>query len=209
MANLVKKVAIFAHYDPQSKIDDYVIFYLEQLKKSVDKIIFVSDCDITDEKELKKLDGLVLDHICKKHGEYDFGSYKRGFELLTTKYKEDFLNLNELVFVNDSCYCLGSFEKIFKDMEMVECDAWGMVDDWCNNLSGKLISQFESKYFLQSWFLVFKKTVFLENFFREFFSGIKKLPQKANIYQKTILYSQLIQPNIIKSLFNNFWEGYG
>ena len=46
-------VAIFAHYSANNKIDDYVIYYLKQLKKIAKDIIFVSDCNVK-ELELEK-----------------------------------------------------------------------------------------------------------------------------------------------------------
>lgn len=73
-----KRTAIFAHFDKHNLIDDYVIIYLEKLKEVVDDIIFVSDCNL-ETKEIKKIEHLILNNICQKHGEYDFGSYKRGF----------------------------------------------------------------------------------------------------------------------------------
>ena len=97
-----ERIVIFAHYDKQNIIDPYVIDYLEELKK-YSEIIFVSDGNLKD-KELQKIQNLCFDNICQKHGEFDFGSYKRGFLLLKEKYTEKFNNLDEILFVNDSCY---------------------------------------------------------------------------------------------------------
>lgn len=72
--------AIFAHYDKDCIIDDYVLFYLKELKNVADRIIFVSDCEL-DEEQISKLKGIVDYTLAQKHGEYDFGSYKRGIQL--------------------------------------------------------------------------------------------------------------------------------
>ena len=42
----MKRLAIFAHYDKDNIIDDYVIYYLKELKKSFETIIFVSYTDL-------------------------------------------------------------------------------------------------------------------------------------------------------------------
>ena len=41
-------IAVFAHFDKDNLIDDYVVEYLQELKKVAEKIIFVSDCNIID-----------------------------------------------------------------------------------------------------------------------------------------------------------------
>lgn len=74
----MKRTAVFAHYDKNNLIQDYVVYYLSELKKYAEKIIFVSDSDVLPE-ELKKIEGIVEQSIIGRHGEYDFGSYKRGF----------------------------------------------------------------------------------------------------------------------------------
>ena len=38
----MKRVVIFAHYDKDNIVDDYVIYYLKALKEVASEIIFVS-----------------------------------------------------------------------------------------------------------------------------------------------------------------------
>ena len=38
----MKRAAVFAHYDKDKIIDDYVIYYLKSLKEIFDNIVFVS-----------------------------------------------------------------------------------------------------------------------------------------------------------------------
>ena len=75
----MKRAVIFAHYDKNREIKDYVLYYLKELKKTADTIIFVSCCDL---KNACCLNGLADKIIAEQHNEYDFGSYKRGFLLL-------------------------------------------------------------------------------------------------------------------------------
>ena len=111
MTNKYNRVAIFAHFDKNNRIQDYVIYYLRELNKVIDKIIFVSDSNISVE-ELDKIQPYVKHAIVGRHGEYDFGSYKRGFIYAKTN---NFLkNCYELIFCNDSCYGpLYPFEDVF------------------------------------------------------------------------------------------------
>lgn len=176
------KIAIFTHYDKDDLIDDYVIYYLNALKEVVDKIIFVSDCNLSIE-ETKKINNIADKVICKKHGEYDFGSYKRGFLLAL---ENNWLNdIEECIFTNDSCYGpFYSLKNVFETMQKKQCDFWGITE---NSIGLIKILQ---KYFpfpkkhLQSYFLVFKNNVFLSDIFIDFMKNIKPQNKKNDIIIK-------------------------
>jgi len=176
------KVVIFAHFDINCVIKDYVIYYLKELKQIAKKIIFVSDCNLP-KHELDKLEGTVFHSIAYQHGEYDFGSYKRGY--LYAKNNNLLNNCEELIFVNDSCYGpLYSFHDIW-----AECDSWG--DFWGINTNEK-----DVPYHIQSFFLVFKRKVFNSEIFDSFMINIKKEATKNDIIQKyEIGLSQLLINN--------------
>jgi len=168
----MKRVVIFAHFDKQNIIDPYVIDYLKELRK-YSEIIFVSDGDL-EQREISKISDLCFDNICQKHGEYDFGSYKRGFKLLKTKYLEKFNKLDEVLFVNDSCYLVGTFERIFSEMDQKpEIDFWGLTDNY--------IDSENIEYHIQSYFLSFRRNVFLDRKFQKFIYNITKLKDKSSI----------------------------
>lgn len=167
MQKKLNRAAIFAHYDKNSKIEDYVVFYLKELNKIASKIVFVSDSDV-DEKELEKIKPYTIKQIAKRHFEYDFGSYKRGVQFL----KENNLleNFDELIFANDSTYApLFDFKIMFEKMEKSNASFWGVTS---NN---------EIQMHLQSYFLVFKKEVFLSGCFLDFISNVKKEKTKEDV----------------------------
>ena len=154
---MTKRIAIFAHWDPDDQIDDYVIYYLNELKKVAD-ILFVSDCHVHHD-ELKKIEPLVIKSIAKKHGEYDFGSYKRGFLAA----KEILNDYDELIFANDSCYGpFYPFEDIWKEMDSKMCDYWGLFKHSDPKMNA---------WHIQSYFIVFKKQVFSSDAFFEFMNS--------------------------------------
>ena len=96
----MKILAVFAGYDKDNIIDDYVVYYIKELKKIAD-IIYVSDCNMLD-NELNKISEHCIHLINGHHGEYDFGSYKRGY--LYAKENNILQNYNKIIFCNDSCY---------------------------------------------------------------------------------------------------------
>ena len=120
----MKRLCVFAHWDRDNIIDEYVIYYLKALREVCQTIIFVSDSDL-DPNELTKLNEVADYKIAQRHGEYDFGSYKRGFLLA----KEKALDFDELIFANDSCYGpLFPLKPIFDKMATQKCDFWGMTE---------------------------------------------------------------------------------
>jgi len=165
------RCAVFAHYDAHNLVDDYVLHYLNELSEVVERIVFVSDCDLPPE-ELIKVATITNLQISGRHGEYDFGSYKRGYNLL----KE--MNLNqyeELVFCNDSCY--GPFSplsEMWNNTATMSADFWGLT--WGRD------PHFD--HHIQSFFLVFKKRVFTSEIFSAFMNSIKAEEYKMDVVEK-------------------------
>lgn len=197
----MKRLAIFAHWDKDNLIEDYVLYYLQKLKKVAD-IIFVSDGDI-EVSELSKIKEITNAQICIKHGEYDFGSYKRGFLYAC---ENNFLeNVDEVIFTNDSCYGpLLPLENIFNEMEKKDIDFWGALESnyGLKRDGNKIITTKDSH--LQSYFLVFRKNVFNSDCFLEFMKSIKKQEDKIDVI---INYEIGITKALKNAGFN--YEAYG
>ena len=178
----MENITVFAHFDRDNIIDDYVIYYLNELKKVSDKLIFVSDCDLP-ENELKKLDGITDFNIAHKHGEYDFGSYKRGYKL--AKENGWLKDAQTLTFANDSCY--GPFEPLeplYKTINEKDCDFWGISSN-DNYFSGNYFPCAESNNtHVQSYFIVFKKQIFTSQIFEDFISSVSHTDDKFKIIEQ-------------------------
>lgn len=174
MKNEIKRIIIFAHYDKNNIIEDYVVFYLKRLYEITHDIIFVSDSNIKNE-ELYKIKEYVQHMIIGHHGEYDFGSYKKGFKYL---YNNNLLeDIDELIFANDSCYApLYSFDRLFDRMSYKNIDFWG--------ITANLDTYFNSKKHIQSYFIAFKKNIFTSSTFINFINTITKEKNKKDIVEK-------------------------
>jgi len=176
-----RRAAIFAHYDKDNVIDDYVIFYLQELKKVCEKLVFVSSCEL-DSEELKKLNDICDKTISENHKEYDFGSYKRGFFSLNKPEIYD-----EIIFANDSCF--GPFyplEQIFDKMNFKQCDFWGISENLVN-LKGRYCPH------IQTYFFVIRKNIVCDKNFKEFLCNVKCAENKnAIIKQYEIGFSELL-----------------
>ena len=169
------RTAVFAFYDKNSIIDDYVIRYIKELKQSCLRVIFVSGVRLSD-YEKNKIRRYVNFIIDEDHKEYDFGSYRRGFKYIDTALTD------EVVFVNDSCYGpLFPLEGIFDRMSEKDCDFWGMSENKYGIV--KIGDKYKSvkRAHLQSYFMVFKKNVINSQVFIDFINSIQEEHQKNDI----------------------------
>lgn len=167
----MKKIAVFAHFDIHNKIENYVLHYLKSLVDCGAKIVFVSDSNLSNE-ELEKIKDFTVKIIAKHHGEYDFGSYKIGFEYcLNSGILDDF---DELIFANDSCYApLAPFEKMFETMDKKDVDFWGITANKTKSTNFIL--------HIQSFFYAFRKSVFCSEYFKNLVHSFSKLSFKEDI----------------------------
>lgn len=158
--SIKQRAIVFASYNRNDIIADYVVYYLKELRKISNKIVFVCDNDLP-EKETRKVTDYTIQVICKRHGSYDFGSYRLGFLWLCDN--QYLNNIEELCFINDSCYGpIYPLEDVFKAMDYRTCDFWGLTDSH------------EKEYHIQSFFLAFRKNTFESLEFNNFVMGFKK-----------------------------------
>lgn len=120
----MRRLCIFSFYDGQGIVDDYVVYFLNELGKHVEKIIFYSNGPLSRDSEIA-LRGVVDEVILRPNVGYDVLAYKEGLE----KIKFDRLGLyDEVLMVNHTCYGpLYPFSELFNEMEARTCDFWGIT----------------------------------------------------------------------------------
>lgn len=166
-----KRLFLFAGYNPNGILDDALVFYIHELSKCGDVILCMdSNCP---KSELDKAKPYTLARIAIRHGEYDFGSYKRAYEYAK---KHDILKNYDFVYMaNDSVYGpLHKLKPILETMESYNTDAFGIVE-----------SKHTKYRHIQSWFMGMRSSVFLTKWFDEFITSVKHLEHK---YLITVLY---------------------
>lgn len=163
---MINRVCVFAHYDKDNMVDEYVYYYLHELLTVTQKLVFVTVSDIS-KKDAERLENLNIEVIKRENIGYDFYSYKVGIERLD-------LNLyDELIVCNDSIFGpVVPMKNIFTKMQDKECDFWGITD------SGLI------DYHLQSYFLVFRKSILQSLTFSRFWDELKVLEDKKEIIKR-------------------------
>lgn len=170
---MTKRLFIFAGYDKDCIADATLLHYLNALSKLGD-IVFVMDNDLP-ESELSKITEIpnVLYAAAMRHGEYDFGSYKRGYiwardNKLLSKYEWVYL-------VNDSVYGpLWDTDSILTDLESRDADMTGLV----------LTDTPYLPQSLQSWFIGIRKKIATAPFFDKFMTNITHQASKSHVVLK-------------------------
>jgi lipopolysaccharide biosynthesis protein len=160
------RAVVFAHYDMHDMVDPYVYFYLRQLRKISNTLVFVSTAKL-DRMDLDELALTGCEVILRENTGYDFMSYKRGLESL------QHAAFDEIVICNDSVY--GPFfdlQGIFSRMSSQPCDFWGMT------------SNTDISYHLQSYFVVFKRKALDSNAFSAFWQSVTNLDTKEEIIRR-------------------------
>lgn len=166
LAERPRRYAVFAGYSADGSVAPYVLRYLSGLKAVTDGIVYITDSPLSPEAQ-KQVAPYVIHGEYQRHGEYDWGSYKRGYNWL--KEKNLLKHADELIFANDSAYApLQTFRPMFNQMRSrSELDFWGNTQNQRFNPH------------LQSYFLVFRRPVIMSKSFAAFLNGIKAQPDHS------------------------------
>lgn len=175
-----KRGTIFASYNAEQKITDEVLYYLKNLKKYSDFIIFVADNSI-DETESQKLKGLVDIAYFQRHGEYDFGSYKIGYNLASQQGWLD--QIEHLVFANDSAWGpFGDMSDFFEKAS--QADFYGLSGNTHGYVIGNKKIYNIGCLHIQSYLFILSKKFFMNSEFETFINSVTRLPNKIEIIVK-------------------------
>ena len=159
----MKRLFLFAFYDPQGIVGEAALRYLEALHGCGD-IVLATDCDLQP-GEAEKLSPLVLSFSAERHGEYDFGSYKRAFQ------QADLTGYDVLYLVNDSVVGpVYPLEPYLQRMDALGTDAFALV-----------LNPSRKGRHLQSWFIGLKPAVFRASWFRDFLASVTTAPDKEEV----------------------------
>ncbi len=194
----VRRICLFAGYDPHGLVDDCVLDYLRELSRHAD-VYYMADCGLQPD-ELDKLAACTKGAWASRHGAYDFGSYSKlardlvGWDVIE--------GCDELILANDSCYLLRDLDQVFADMDKRSCDWWGMqatkgIAATRRNpgnrfsspipmatVKGGMLGDFDGDrpydFHLGSYFLAFRSPVIRDSGFRRRLDGVVAQQSKLN-----------------------------
>lgn len=168
-----KRLFLFAAYDRDGIIDNTLMHYLTELSK-VGDIVFVMDNDVpaNEMRRVRKIPNVLYAHA-SRHGEYDFGSYKRGYQWadgagILDDYEWTYL-------VNDSVFGpLWNIRAMLEKLESAGTDFTGIAEsdgqDWIKHL--------------MSWFVGLRREVVTSQLFRDFMASVTPQADKYSVILK-------------------------
>lgn len=182
----MRRICLFAGYNYNNIISDYVINYIKELSKH-SEVYYLAN-DYLPELELSKIKPYIKNGWISKHGKYDFISYSK---LAKTYVGWDTIDsYDELLMVNDNCMCVNSFTPVFDKMDSKDLDAWWLLFTDSFNID----KTYEVKdYFLYdknynsclglgSYFISLRSSFFKTFKFKNFLNSFEKLNNKIENY---------------------------
>ena len=175
------RLFLFAGYDKDNIVADSLIYYVQALSQHGDVIVCM-DNELT-LKELQKIKPYTIHATATRHGEYDFGSYKRMYQYARDKKILD--KYDEIYLVNDSVFGpLFDIKTLLHKIEKLKFDA-----------SGIIVAKHETHSYIESWFIKLNKKIFTSLWFDKFMNSVQKQPTKIDV---TIKYEHGLT-NLIKN----------
>ena len=192
------RVCLFAAFDPQGVVDDYVVEYVRGLSNHAD-VYYLFD-GYLHPGEVAKLAPYTKGAWAVPHGKYDFGSYSMlARDLVGWSVIEQY---DEVVLANDSGYLVRDLGDVFDEMDGRTCDWWGLQaskhDYHPYEDHGPLLPLAVAKrrmigerhmndidhLHVSSYFLAFRSRVIRDPGFRRRLDAVVAQPQKALIIRK-------------------------
>jgi lipopolysaccharide biosynthesis protein len=137
----MQDVCLFAHFDKDARVDDYVLWYLRKIKELGFSTVFIST-SLLPQSEIERVQPYCFEVILRENSGLDFGSWSMGFA------KHCGAIHGRLLLANDSVYGpTGNLEVALNRLTAAKADFYGFVES------------FEIAPHLQSWFLLFEPWV--------------------------------------------------
>ena len=166
MDNVYKRLVVLAIYNRFGKIQDYIYDLAEKNKIICEtQIIVISGAvDCEDKNKLQKIGDIIIE---RENKGYDAGAFKEIIQRLSNK---NILNkYQELILMNDTFYGpITSWEKVMNEMYQLDIDYWGLIKNVKYIINNK-----EYKEHIQSFFIAFRNSIFMNKSFIDFWEKMK------------------------------------
>jgi lipopolysaccharide biosynthesis protein len=180
-------VAIYFFYDKDGIVDGYVDYFLEDLKKNLDRLIVVCNGKLTSEGR-KKFSKYTSEIIVRENKGFDVWAYKEGIEYIGW---DNLKNYDELIMLNMTIMGpIYPFKEMFDEMDSrKDLDFWGItkfhkfpVDPW------GLIQYGYIPEHIQSHFIAVRKPMLKSYEFKQHWEKMRMI----NTYFESVSYHESI-----------------
>lgn len=194
-ATPLRRICLFAGYDVDGIVDDYVIEFVTDLARFCD-VYYLADRGMR-AGELDKLSGITKGAWALDHKAFDIGSWAiLARELVGWEHIDSY---DELLLVNDSTYLVRPLDDLFATMDQRACDWWGLQATKgtsrtfatqglsetvsMETIKKSLLTEFEKDalydFHIGQYFVAYRKPVFSDESFRSILNTVE--PDKSKL----------------------------
>ncbi len=164
----MRRLCIFSFYDADGVVDDYVIHFLREMGRHVERIVFYSNGPLTRDGEIALRD-VTSEVILRANEGFDVLPYKEGLQKIDFNSEGHF---DEVLMVNHTCYGpIFPFDELFHEMSRRKCDFWG-VTAHMELTPNPFTGTGTLPYHLNSNFIVVRKDMLRSQSFRQYWDKI-------------------------------------
>jgi lipopolysaccharide biosynthesis protein len=162
------RVAVVVHYSRRGAFLRYFRYMVEQLDRSGFAVIIVSNSPKLDAEGVETLLPHTAMVLHRRNVGYDFGAWRDGIRQIP-----DLAALSQLLITNDSVFGpLHGFDNVLARCDPAKADVWGITEN------------FDIRYHLQSYFLLFNNAVLKAPKFRKFWESMRYVENKRVVIHK-------------------------
>ena len=165
-----RSLLIFAQYSLEGTLRNDIIPLLRCYQQHADLVVVAATPQFQQQTQtLRKLQSLSHAVLVRENEGYDFGSWMTGLRYCEHKLN----NYDQIILTNDSLWGpITPLKGLFHRVNTSTADVIGLKDDLMYD------------YHLQSSFLVFRKSAFTHQAFKEFWSSIKTWEKKRDLVKE-------------------------
>lgn len=165
--SLKNRCAIFLFYDRDGVVDDYIVYMLRDLKKSIAHMLVVCN-GAPSEEGLEILKQEADEVLIRKNSGFDVGGYREGLFYIGFSRLAEY---DEVILFNYTFFgSIYPFFEMFEKMSGRDVDFWGITKHHLvdyDPYEGKNRYGYLPEH-IQSHFLVLRKSLFLSDDYKEF-----------------------------------------
>lgn len=180
----IHRAGIFFFYDKDGIADPYIDILLSDIKQHLEKLIVVSNGNITNES--KRMFELYADTVIERDNEgFDVWAYKKGLEHIGWRRLEKF---DELILFNFTIFGpIYSFSDTFSKMDEKDVDFWGITihNGYATDPWGKTGLGYLPKH-IQSHFIAVRNPMICSRAFQKYWNEMRAITS----YEDSVSYHE-------------------
>ncbi|MFS1663865.1 rhamnan synthesis F family protein [Streptococcus sp. zg-JUN1979] len=164
----MKRLLLYVHFNKYDKISPHVYYQLECMRPLFSKVVFISNSQLNSDNVTSLYEqGLIDEFIQRENIGYDFAAWHDGMADIGFNTIKDY---DSVTCMNDTCFGpLWDMQLLYDKYESDDTiDFWGMTNHRAIDAGHIYIDEH-----LQSYFMVFKKSLVISDVFQTFWKSVE------------------------------------